>query len=171
MGVTIREGVEADAPAMAEVNAAGWREGYRGIVPSEAFDRLPVAQWRREMREGLRSPRGSSFTWIAERDGDVVGYCFVAAPGRTEPGDSKLSELVAIYVGEADWRRGIGSRLMSASISRAGERGFEEMFLWTIEANERAIAFYESHGFRADRERRPLVPYDVPTIRMRRAIA
>ena len=122
------------------------------------------------MREGLRSPRGSSFTWIAERDGEVVGYCFVAAPGRTEPDESKLSELVAIYVGEASWRQGVGSQLMDASIDRTGECGFDEMFLWTIEANERAVSFYEKHGFVADGERRQLVPYGVPTIRMRRAL-
>ena len=31
-------------------------------------------------------------------DGDVAGYCFVAAPGREEPDESKVAELVAIYV-------------------------------------------------------------------------
>lgn len=169
--MTIREGVEGDAPAMAQVNAAGWREGYRGIVADEVLKSLPVAQWRREMTEGLRSPRGSSFTWIAEREGEVCGYCFVAAPGRTEPDDSKLSELVAIYVREASWRRGVGSKLIQAAISRAAERGFEEMFLWTFEANNRAIAFYESHGFRRDGAKRPFVPLDIPTVRLRRALA
>jgi GNAT superfamily N-acetyltransferase len=172
VGVTIREGVDGDAPAMAEVNAAGWREGYKGIVDDEVLDHhLPVAQWKREMTDGLRSPRGSSFTWIAELDGEVCGYCFVAAPGRSQPDDSKLAELVAMYVRRHAWRGGVGSKLMEASLQRAAGAGFKEIFLRTFEENKRAIAFYKSHGFEAAGEKRPFVPYDIPTIRMARPLA
>src|SRR5688572_25862199 len=96
--VTVREAVVSDAERMASVNAAGWSEGYRGIIPEERLEHLPVSDWLRQMRAGLREPRRDSFTRIAEIDGAFAGYCFIAAPGRDQPDDSRIAELVAVYV-------------------------------------------------------------------------
>jgi ribosomal protein S18 acetylase RimI-like enzyme len=163
--------VVEDAPAMAHVNAAGWREGYRGIVPDERLDHLPEADWRRQMTAGLEAPRLDAFTRIAELDGEFAGYCFVAAPGREEPDDSRTAELVALYVHERFWRRGVGSALITAALERLAALGrYEEVFLWTFEQNVRAISFYRAFGFAPDGGRRPFVPIGTPTIRMRRPL-
>lgn len=168
--IRIREARTDDAAAMAEVNAAGWRAGYRGLVPHDYLEHLPVAQWRREMTEGLRSPRGDSFTRIAELDGEFAGYCFVAAPGREQPGDSRRAELVALYVEPQRWGLGAGGALVEAALAEAAERGYEEIELWTFEGNDRALGLYERHGFSPDGGRRPFAKTGTPTVRLSRRL-
>jgi ribosomal protein S18 acetylase RimI-like enzyme len=169
--VEVRVANVEDADAMAEVNAAGWREGYRGIVPDSRRDHLPVGRWRREMRAGLESPRGESFTRIAELDGEFAGYCFVAAPGREEPDDSPVCELAALYVDPGVWRRGVGTALVDSAVAEAAACGCEEMLLWTFEENTRALAFYRAAGFLEDGGQRPYVPIGAATVRLRRSLA
>jgi GNAT superfamily N-acetyltransferase len=168
--IEVREALVSDAEQMAELNAAGWREGYRGIVPDERLEHLPVADWLRQMQAGLREPRLDSFTRIAELDGEPAGYTFVAAPGRDQPDDSGVTELVAMYVFKRFWRRGVGRALMEAAIERVTGLEYESIYLRTFEQNERAIGFYRAFGFELDGERRPFVPLDSVTVRMSRAL-
>lgn len=166
--VRVREAVVEDAGSMAKVNAAGWREGYRGIIPDEHLEHLPVASWRREITDGLREPRADSFSQVAELDGSFAGYCFVAAPGRDEPEGARVAELVAIYVDPLRWRRGVGRELVTAAIGEAAQRGYAELILWTFERNERALDFYRAVGFAPDGGERLFLPIGVPTVRLRR---
>ncbi|MGH2922687.1 MAG: GNAT family N-acetyltransferase [Solirubrobacterales bacterium] len=168
--IRVRDGDVSDAGAMAAVNAAGWRAGYRGLVPDDYLERLPVAQWRREITAGLRSPRGDSFTRIAELDGGFAGYCFVAAPGREERDDSRVAELVALYVEPDRWGRGAGGALVEIAVAESEARGYERIELWTFEANERALRLYERHGFRRDGGRRRFPKTGTPTVRLSRPL-
>jgi GNAT superfamily N-acetyltransferase len=168
--INVREARVDDAEAMADVNAAGWRVGYREIVPQHYLDDLPVKRWLREMRAGLAEPRGDSFTRIAELDGSFAGYCFVAAPGRGEPDDSKVAELVALYVYPESWGRGAGRALLDAALAEAGKLGYAEIILWTWARNERALRIYRAAGFAADGASRPFVPLGTETVRLRRAL-
>ena len=167
--IRVREADVSDAAAMAEVNAAGWRAGFRGLVPPDYLERLPVAQWRREMSEGLRNPRGDSFTRIAELDGSFAGYCFVVAPGREQP-DSNRAELVALYVEPERWGRGVGRALLEAALEETAARGYETVELWTFEANERALRLYDRAGFSRDGGRRPFAKTGTPTVRLSRPL-
>ncbi len=169
--IRVREPRVADAPAMAEVNAAGWRVGYRELVPHHYLEELPVARWRREMAEGLRNPRGDSFTRIAELDGSFAGYGFVAAPGREEPDDSRLAELVALYVDPERWGVGVGRALLEAMLSESARLGYERISLWTFEGNERALRLYRSAGFEPDGATRPFAPTGIPTLRLDRPLS
>jgi GNAT superfamily N-acetyltransferase len=169
--VRIREAFPIDTEAIVEVTAAGWRAAYPGIVPARHIRNLPISTWRSDVRSGLRSPEGDSFTRIADLDGVAAGYCDVAAPARGEPEGSRLAELVAIYVEPAFWRSGIGTELARAATSEARDRSYEEMVLWTFEANRRALAFYEALGWERDGARRPHPGTGVPTVSLRRALS
>src|SRR5688500_5660764 len=169
--VTVRAAVISDAERMASVNAACWSVGYRGIIPEARLEPLPVSARLRQMRAGLRAPRRDSFTRIAELDGAFAGYCFVAAPGRDQPDDSRIAELVAVYVEPELWRRGVGRALLDAGIDQAGALGYESMYLWTFEENHRAQRFYRALGFESDGARRPFVPIGTPTVRMQRQLS
>ena len=65
----------------------------------------------------------------------------MAAPGRDEPPDSKVAEVVAIYVDPKRWMQGIGRALMESVTELAAEAGYPEMTLWTFERNAQARAF------------------------------
>jgi len=146
----VREATPEDAEAIVTVTAEGWRVGYRGIVAPERLADLPIERWRHEVGVGLRRPIGDAFTRVAEIDDDFAGYCYVAAPAReAEPG-ARTAELVAMYVASAHWRHGVGTALMDAALDRLAELPYDGAFLWTFKENDRAIGFYERHGWRRD---------------------
>jgi ribosomal protein S18 acetylase RimI-like enzyme len=169
--VRVREAFPIDTEAIVAVTAAGWKAAYPGIVPARHLRDLPISSWRHDVRSGLRSPEGDSFTRIADLDGVVAGYCYVAAPARGEPELSRQAELVAIYVEPAFWRSGIGRELAEAAVSEVRERSFVEIVLWSFEDNRRALAFYEALGWERDDARRPHRATGVSTVRLRRALA
>lgn len=152
-----------------QLTAAGWREAYPGIVPAERIEGLPMAAWRHDIRHGLAEPEGDSFTRIAEEDGAIAGYVFVAAPGR-EDEDEGEAELVAIYVSPDHWRRGIGRALIEAAVTDARGAGYERIALWSFEQNAQALAFYDALGWEQTAERRPHRATGAPTVKLRREL-
>lgn len=74
---------------------------------------------------------------------------------RSWPGDDDLSpdhraEIYTIYVDPVDWRRGIGSALMTAVGEFWQPTGVRELVLWVFEENAEARAFYERLGWQPD---------------------
>jgi GNAT superfamily N-acetyltransferase len=168
--VEVREANPEDTEAIVSVTAAGWRTAYQGIVSPEKLAELPIERWRHEVSVGLRRPVGDAFTYIAEIDGEFAGYCYVAAPTR-EPGlGGHVAELGAMYVDPAHWSEGVGNALMKAALERLAELPYAEVILWTFEGNERAVAFYERQGWKADGGEKIHPRSGEPAIRMRRSL-
>ena len=94
------------------------------------------------------SDRGGAF-WVAY-DGDaLVGTAgvFPVAPA--------TFELRKMYLRPAARGLGFGRQLLDVAIAWTREHGATHMVLDTMEKMERAIAFYEAHGFvRDDTQRR-----------------
>jgi GNAT superfamily N-acetyltransferase len=146
----VRDATPEDTEAIVSVTAAGWRTGYRGIVAAEHLANLPTERWRHEISVGLRRPVDDAFTYVAEIDGEFAGYCYVAAPSRDADLGQEVAEVVAIYVDPVLWRQGAGDALMKEALGRLAGLGYAEAILWVFKENERAIAFYARHGWRAD---------------------
>jgi GNAT superfamily N-acetyltransferase len=166
----VRAATEADAEAIVQLTAAGWRAAYPGIVPAELIEKLPIEGWRHDIGAGLRSPEGDAFTRIAELDGEITGYCYVAAPGREEPERSTIAELVAVYVAPEHWRRGAGRALLESAEEKARLPGYTELILWSFEENRGALAFYRALGWSEDGTHRPHRATGVATTRLRRSL-
>jgi GNAT superfamily N-acetyltransferase len=167
--IQIREAALPDAEAIVGLTAAGWRVAYAGIVPAEAIEELPIPTWRRDISRGLESPDGDSFTLIAEEDGEIAGYAFVAAPAREAEGEGE-AELVALYVDPERWRRGVGRALLRAAVGGAHDAGYTEVSLWSFEQNAQALAFYQALGWESTPDRRPHRSSGAPTVRLRRSL-
>jgi GNAT superfamily N-acetyltransferase len=168
--VRIRDATVDDTESIVELTAAGWTTAYRGIVPDAHLAKLPIPAWRNDVRKELIRPARRSFTKLAELDGESSGYCYVAAPGRGEGDDSRMAEVVAIYVDPRSWRRGVGRELLAAAAEEATRRGFDELTLWSFERNERALGFYAALGWEREEARRPHEPTGAPTVRLRLAL-
>jgi GNAT superfamily N-acetyltransferase len=94
-------------------------------------------------------------TWIAERAGLVLGYCFVHL--LTEVG--RVRHLV---VAREAWRSGIGRALMQAAAKQFRTRGVSQWCLNVKPDNIAAIRLYESLGLRpAYRSCAMLLPWNV----------
>lgn len=83
--------------------------------------------------------------WVAnDARGALVGTCAVY------PLEASRFELRKMYLAPSTRGSGLGARLLSIAIAFATERGARELVLDTTEKMERAIAFYERHGFVRD---------------------
>jgi ribosomal protein S18 acetylase RimI-like enzyme len=138
--VNVRRAREADARRLGEIHVETWRATYPGVMPQELLDNLSVESREAQWREWLPDPE--FVTFVAERDGEVVGFVSVG-PCRDTKG---IGELFAIYVVPSAHGTGAGPALMDAALEALGER-WDEAMLWVATENPRARRFYERHGW------------------------
>ncbi|MGE0193586.1 MAG: N-acetyltransferase family protein [Planctomycetota bacterium] len=154
--IHVREATPEDARAISEVQVAGWRSAYRGIVPDAMLDELDVEAGAERRRQGmLRGAARGVVNHVLELDGRIVAWA-ASGPWRgvedhEVPG---LFELYAIYVEPSRIGTGLGRRLWLAVLEGLPARGAERLRLWTFVENARARRFYERAGFHED----PTVP-------------
>jgi len=158
--LTVRRARPDDASRLGVVHVRGWQEGYVGLLPAEALDRLdPVARgewWARGLADQASNPedRPGWVTHVAERDGEVVGFVGTG-PVRGDAGTESASTAeLFLYVHPDTWRGGVGRSLMATALDRLVSAGYADAKLWVLEGNDRAIAFYEATGWWTDGVRR-----------------
>ena len=166
----IRDARPEDAERIAEINAAGWRTAYVGMIESDRLDAIDIAEWARTIRENLQRLSKGSFSIVAVVDGEIAGSAYVVSPSSDDDLGPEYSELVAIYVDPGNWRHGIGTALLDAAQARAARSGSTQMSLWTLTENAPAQAFYEHHGWRRDGSKEIHPVAKAPAIRMRRPL-
>lgn len=133
----------ADAVAVAALHAESWRRHYRGAY-SDAFldgdvhaDRLVA--WTARLREF----DARNQTILAEDDEGLVG--FVHTVFEEDPRWGALLDNLHVVHGRK--RGGIGSRLLAMTARAVLERG-TGLYLWVLEQNVAARAFYQARGGR-----------------------
>lgn len=127
-----------------------WRAAYRGLMPDEAVAQFDVEAQQRLWRERLAgAPRPGSANFVAELDGEVVGFASVGASHSEE----EAGELYAIYLHPSCWDRGIGRALIEQAEESMRSSGFARAILWVMEGNERAERFYRAAGWEQDGRR------------------
>jgi GNAT superfamily N-acetyltransferase len=94
--------------------------------------------------------------WIAEMGGGPVGSVFVVRESRT------VAKLRLLLIEPKARGRGLGKRLVSASILFARRKGYRKLVLWTQSDLAAARHIYGSAGFRlAKRQRHREFGYDL----------
>jgi len=171
--VSVRPATVDDAAGIAHVHVESWRAAYTGIVPQAFLDAM--SEERRTARWADILTAGTSRTWVAIRDGRILGFAGTTDPDPADAPDVAPDgkELATIYVLPEAWDTGVGRALMDAVIARHVADGTSELVLWVFTANERARRFYERTGWRADGTARDLAigGAQLPTLRYRRALA
>ncbi len=145
----VREATIEDVPGIARVHVDSWRTTYRGIVPQGVIDSFTYEQ-REELWRRALSPDNASFVYVAEEDGEVVGFAS-GGPAR-EDAPNHDGELYAIYLLQEHQGRGTGRRLFSAVVQELVRRGLNSMAIWVLTDNP-ACGFYEAMAGRKVYER------------------
>jgi ribosomal protein S18 acetylase RimI-like enzyme len=95
----------------------------------------------------LDAPGAAVF--VAEENGDVIGYAYVAAESYDYMAlRGPAGVLHDIIVDPERRRSGVGKRLLEAALGFVLERGLNQLVLATAERNEAAQKFFASVGFR-----------------------
>jgi ribosomal protein S18 acetylase RimI-like enzyme len=141
--LTVRAASADDAPAIARVHRESWRTTYGGILPlaviaSHAGDKSE-GRWRNR----LTVAGAGEATWLAERGGSVVG--FASCGDARHKLEGLEAEIYALYVLQAEQRRGVGRELVRACARHFVLNGHFGFYLWVLKAN-RARMFYEALG-------------------------
>jgi GNAT superfamily N-acetyltransferase len=144
----VRLAKPSDAAAISGVFDDAWREAYRGIIPGVQLERMVLRRGPKWWGLSLRRGRPVA---VIDVDKRIVGY---AAYGRcrdaTIPADGEVDEL---YLRPEYQGLGLGRRLFRAALNDLGDRFGPRTLVWSLAANERSCAFYESMGGRRFREK------------------
>lgn len=145
-GAVVRDARHGEGSAIARCKLRSWQAAYRGLLPDTFLDELALEPAPEAYEQGVAAGRP---VLVAATAQDVVGVAAVG-PARGDDLPSRHGELFMLYVDPAHWATGVGHRLHEAALERLRSYGFVRAVLWVLDGNERAIGFYERHGWAPD---------------------
>jgi ribosomal protein S18 acetylase RimI-like enzyme len=154
----LRPATADDADQVALLHADSWRRHYRGAYADEFLDSDELEANRRTIWSArLTAPAGTA-TVLAADEAGLVGFVHVVLDD-----DSRWGSLVDnLHVRNGLRRTGIGTVLLTAAARAAvAESPATAMYLWVLEQNTPAQAFYRARGG-TQVERVPCRPPGIP---------
>lgn len=156
--IRVRPAGVRDARGIAMVHVQAWREAYARQLPVELLAGLEVeprvSRWAAIIEDDVTD------VYVAETDSGIVGWA-TSSDGRDH--DRPVArELEGIYLLADAYGSGAGQDLLAAAI------GGQPAYLWMLDDNPRAEAFYRRNGFERDGVRRGqrMAGHVIPVIRM-----
>ncbi len=143
-GVEVNLATPKDLEGIMKVHEEVWLTTYpsddNGISYEAVKARVKDKEGSRLARwtESLAHQDDSSHVWVAREGDQVVGFCHATR-------DQDSHHIRSIYLLALCQGKGIGSQLITQAISWLGRN--RDIILEVVTYNERAIQFYEKHGF------------------------
>lgn len=153
-GLVFRTAEPADADSIADLHADSWQRHYRGVYSDSYLDGEVPEHLRQRWTARLATPDPRARTILAEDDGTLVGFAHTLLDDDPTWG-ALLDNLHVRYSLKG---QGIGTRLMALTaqtvLTETPESG---LYLWVLEQNTGARAFYTARGGECV-ERMPVPP-------------
>lgn len=147
-GYTLRPATLADAGTIAAHRAAMWTDiclAERRPLPEDGFLPAQLPLWESWLREVLAS--GTYLGWLLEEEARVVGGAGLLLrprmPLSTSPAPVE-GHILNVWVHPQARGRGLGRRLMGATLEGARSRGIQAL---TLNASAAGRPLYEALGF------------------------
>jgi ribosomal protein S18 acetylase RimI-like enzyme len=149
-----------DADEAGAVHTRVWQEAYAGLMPAAYLATLDPQRAAARRRDRILHPAPGVSEWVARDEAGIVGLAASGPPRDEEPPVD--FELYAINVLRRAHGTGLADDLLAVAI------GDRPAYLWVLEGNDRAIAFYRRHGFVDEGGRKPEPDTGVVELRMAR---
>lgn len=143
---------------------ASWRAAFTGLVPQDFLDAMDPAKIAASWADSIAA--GRSRLYVATAGGEIVGYAGVG-PERDADAPEYVGELYALFVHPDWWGSGAASVLTDAAVADLRATGCDQVWLWVLEANTRARAFYRRYGFAETPDRTHSSLNNLPELRLR----
>ncbi len=146
----VRPPLAEDVAELSRIHVLIWQQAYRGLLPQEYLDAMDPtsreARWHEtvaRVQDGSSARTGQAVL-VAESRGSAapVGFIHVGPP--RDEDSPRPTELMVLNLLAAHHGTGVAQALV------AGALGDRPAYLWVLQGNERAIAFYRKLGFELD---------------------
>jgi ribosomal protein S18 acetylase RimI-like enzyme len=144
-GVCLRVATSVDVDAIAALHADSWRRFYRGAYADSFLDGDVVADRQAVWSQRLAAQQPDTATIVAETEAGFAGFVHVILDI-----DERWGSLIDnLHVRHTGQRNGVGSALITRAAQAVVDRGAtDSMYLWVLEQNTAAQAFYRANGGR-----------------------
>ncbi len=128
-----------DRYAISRIYEESWKFAYKDIIPQSYLDSIPSGQWASK----IDNPE--MYSAVAVECGKLIGTSSFCKSRFSEYAD--FGEIVSVYLLPEYIGKGYGRKLLWFAVNALSELGYRDVFLWVLEDNKRARAFYEKCGF------------------------
>lgn len=130
---------EENALKVSRIYAEGWKTGYKGIIDQDYLDSIPLDRW-------AKSVGNSQFHgFVLVENGEYIATSTIA-PARDDD-MTGWGEIISMYVLPNHFRQGYGRIMFQYVVKQLKEMGYSKIYLWVLEDNHNARAFYSNNGF------------------------
>jgi ribosomal protein S18 acetylase RimI-like enzyme len=153
----VRVAVPADAPAIARVQVASWRETYADLLPAEMVEAMNVDDFADRWAQSLQRPGDARNRVLVALDGDAVrGFVVTGPSGDPDADPIADGEVTELTVDPGQRRQGHGSRLLQAAVETLRSDRFARGTLWVDSSADEARRFVTDAGWAPDGAHREL---------------
>jgi len=128
----------SDAPAIAALHLASWRDAYRGVLPDAVLDVAAPAEMPRHWAATLPLSRPGAVI-LAMRGGEPLGFVAAYVEGATAYVDN-------LHVAPGGRGAGLGRVLLGLAARRLRRLGCTRAELFAFAGNTGALRFYARLG-------------------------
>lgn len=150
----IRKANKSDIEGIAKVHFAAMQTTYRGLMPDDFLASRTLEERIAKWNETFESDYEIFF--VAEDEGNIVGFCGGAKNEHEGTKDKYKYELKKIYILKEFQSQGLGKMLVKEFVSQIKEMGYNSLLLWVLTTNPYR-KFYDKLGGKvvAEKEFRP----------------
>lgn len=149
MTSTIRKADACDAAIVALLGRLTFRETFSALFSQHEGElRQYLDQTFAPAKIEASIGKAENRYWIASVDGLPVGYAKLKFPSKNPAREASApAQLQKIYVLSDFISQNVGHALMDEIRAEGGRLAVDEIWLNVLSSNERAIRFYERHGW------------------------
>lgn len=143
MSITIRTGLKpGDLGYITYLHGKMYHEEYGFDTTFEPYVARPLSDF------SLAEDKSRQRIWIVEMDDKIVGCIAIVDTGDNE------AQLRWLFLMKETRGKGLGKRLMREAVDFCRGKGYDNVFLWTIDALHAASSLYLKNGFNVTEEKR-----------------
>jgi ribosomal protein S18 acetylase RimI-like enzyme len=144
---TIRKCTIDDTEALQDISCRIFKDTFENTCSAQDMQTFLEEAYNLEKLRGELNNQNSVFYFLYV-DSNLAGYLKLNEfDAQTELQDTHALEIERIYIGKEFQGMRLGRLLMQEAIKVAKDKEKEFLWLGVWEHNEKALAFYKSHGF------------------------